>query len=329
MKRLAVAVIFAFVMAVSAVSAQSTAQIGRSTIAYPAQAELDRFPIIWTKNPAQAEVRRTLGALGLRLEVLKVEWTGYNWYRHLNRFVYETIPVGTLVYVDSAGIPRYREDCGNRLVEPAKCPQCGTVGLTDSTSNGLIGTPAVTTDTVINTSAKVAGLWGRMTDSLKGMAVGFWKGLGSIFAPLFWILLFLAGVALLLWLAMLIIGWLQGLRGTERRRFVGAEPPFEPVVSHYRGTTTAPNPVPPVVTPTPPATPVPEITPTLTTAVPVAGSTATPATPAPTGEAQSERRFVAFYPGEPGSDTMLRFGGVKNVRFEEQDGETTIRFRQK
>jgi hypothetical protein len=291
MKRLAVAVLFAIMTAVSAVSAQSTAQIGRSTIAYPAQAELDRFPIIWTKNPAQAEVRRTLGALGLRLEVLKVEWTGYNWYRHLNRFVYETIPVGTLVYVDSAGIPRYREDCGNRLVEPAKCPQCGTVGLTDSTSNGLIGALAVSTDSA-SVQSKSAGFWAQLTNGLKSLAVGFWNWIGKVFEPLLWLALFLLGLALLIGCVMWVLGWLLDLFSGSRNH--------RPAV-----TTVGPTPVHPVPVVHPPTPP-------------------TPVTPAPAVEG---RRFVAFYPGEPGEDAMLRFRGVNRVRYEHLDGETTIRFR--
>ncbi|KND48828.1 MAG: hypothetical protein AB200_00125 [Parcubacteria bacterium C7867-005] len=89
---------------------QSALQRGR--MAVPNNAEIDKYPLKDTVL-TQAE----MSSLGVRADTLEADWTGYNWFRNVRRFAYETLPKGTIVLVDGAGKVRYKADCGNRLVE--------------------------------------------------------------------------------------------------------------------------------------------------------------------------------------------------------------------
>lgn len=81
------------------------------TVVAPPEAELDKYPIL---NGALSQ--QQIKELGLSKKNLLNPWTGYNWSRRINKFLYETLPVGTAVLVDDNDTPRYKLDCVNRLV---------------------------------------------------------------------------------------------------------------------------------------------------------------------------------------------------------------------
>lgn len=314
--RLALVVAVLALGTTSVAPAQGRIRVERSTVAYPAEAELERYPITWTKDPTQSEVKRTMSALGLRLDTLKTAWTGFNWYRRPGRFVLETIPAGTPVYVDAAGTPRYRADCGNRLIELVKCPFCGTrFGNWNEDSlraHGLVGNGSVqparsSLDSLANTNAqKKKGFWSSLNDGMKALAMGLLGGIGSAFGPLWWLIVLLATIAI-----VLLVLWLlwRLLRDLLRNR--GAP-------GSASGSTPAPVPA----TPPPGGSGGMPSRPTLVPTTPPAAPAATPPAPTP-------RPFLRIDSATgPGQDSTLRYSGLGFVRVEHaENGETVVRFR--
>lgn len=80
--------------------------------AIPKDAMIEKYPIVG-ESISQAE----LEGFGLHLDTLSTPWVGLNWFRNVGRFAYDSLPAGTVIYVDAAGEPRYKADCKNRLVE--------------------------------------------------------------------------------------------------------------------------------------------------------------------------------------------------------------------
>lgn len=90
------------------------AGVGRQKtfLAIPKDAMIEKYPIV-PESISDSEMKK----FGLHLDTLDVSWTGLNWFRNVGRFAYDGLPAGTVVYVDANGIPRYKADCKNRLVE--------------------------------------------------------------------------------------------------------------------------------------------------------------------------------------------------------------------
>ena len=97
------------------------------SVAMPPGAMIDTYPILDTGGkPLSVEVYTRLG---LKPCVLREDWTGFNWYStyqgvESNRFWYETLSAGTEALCDAEGVPRYKTDCGNRLVAIPQCELC-------------------------------------------------------------------------------------------------------------------------------------------------------------------------------------------------------------
>lgn len=107
----------------------------RSVPAMPAGLDTSRFPIFHKTEPMSAVRMADLGLRPVRLDTAIVV---FNWTEARKRFQYDTIPAGVVVAVDTENIPRYRQDCSNRLVLLPKgisAPASITAGLNpDSTS---------------------------------------------------------------------------------------------------------------------------------------------------------------------------------------------------
>ncbi len=96
----------------------ATALAQKSMIAVPPTANLQQYPI--ETGPLSIKKQADMN---LRPMELKKDWTGLNLYVHLRgdgRWVYETLPAGTMVLADSIGNPIYKVSCGNRLVAMPK-----------------------------------------------------------------------------------------------------------------------------------------------------------------------------------------------------------------
>src|SRR3989344_3399545 len=78
---------------------------------------------------------------------------------------------------------KLKADCGNRLVDLAKCPECGSVPVTEPV-------PVASPD-------PHPGLWQRMTEGIRDAAIAVWSGLGAFLAPFGWLALLLLGLLLL------------------------------------------------------------------------------------------------------------------------------------
>ncbi len=110
----------------------SSGILAQSTPA-PPDAEIDRFPLM-PDTLSQEDVRR----LGLRVDTLDASWEGFNFFRNVNRFAWDDLPAGTVVLVDGSGRVRYKQDCGNRLVELQEIENALTVtGTTLSVADSL------------------------------------------------------------------------------------------------------------------------------------------------------------------------------------------------
>lgn len=86
-----------------------------SAIGLPIGSALDQFPI--EPGPLSPARQKELGLHETKLG----EWAYtpiLNWHRQLEdgRFVLERLPYDTEVLSDKEGIPRYKKDCGNRLI---------------------------------------------------------------------------------------------------------------------------------------------------------------------------------------------------------------------
>jgi len=84
----------------------------------PPYAEIERFSIVREGEiPKSAKAEYEIEAkLGLRPVILKRPIEALNHYRQDNSWRYEAIREGSIVFVDTSGIIRYKADCWNRLV---------------------------------------------------------------------------------------------------------------------------------------------------------------------------------------------------------------------
>lgn len=275
----------------------------RGTMAIPAQAEMEKYPLHSATHMSWSEVaQRKLHYVNLAEPAVVL-----NYYRSISRFVLETLPVGTTVISDSSGVIRYKADCVNRLVLPAKCPTCLVLAGSrkDSLARGLLGglAPVPVSD-----------------DALRSKSPGFWDQVSSNFDSLIdwtksvlsWILPFLLWL-LLVALVLMGLWWLfNQIRNNGSGRPTSPAP--RPIVTPP--TAVAP-PMPPAPTPAPVA---PVVPPVSTTGTPTAEATH----PAP---ALGEKAFVHFTPADGRNPNMLRFSDhYTSATFEKKDGVNTIRF---
>ncbi len=104
------------IMALLILSTPAMAQKGQFAVAE--NAELDKFPIFAAEKPLTV---LQIAEMHLHPVPLEKPTVVLNHFRGLHgkegRFVVETLPKGTLVLVDDNKNLRYKEDCGNRLVE--------------------------------------------------------------------------------------------------------------------------------------------------------------------------------------------------------------------
>ena len=108
----------AFLVILLAAATAPALSAQRAQAAVPANAELHLFPL---------EPEKELGSgwrakLGLMPDRLSAPLDLYNYHRETKRWVWETLPAGTVVLKDAAGVVRYKVDCMNRVVVPAPAP---------------------------------------------------------------------------------------------------------------------------------------------------------------------------------------------------------------
>jgi len=339
--------LLAIMLFVSVPAKASTSVAGVKAI--PAKAEISRFPIL-----PGVLTNAQMAKYDLRPMMLDSAWTGLNWYRNVRggRFVYETLPKGTIVLVDKDGVIRYKADCGNRLIDVTKCPEC--MGLTrasfgplgpDSVRFGpsgapLVGSPAKTP------GSNEKGALARLADSMWSAAGAVWSGLGDVAKVGFGLLALLLGLLLLPLLAYLAYRVLQNRGGGA-----GAAAPAPAPVPAPAARPVAPapvraprvNPIPvvplgarrreavPMVRPMGAAAPAAEMRPEVRPegidrepAIDVAPAPAADQAEAPVGRA---RQFVRFVPGTEDEPHMLHFSGMDHVHHEmNEDGSHTLRY---
>jgi hypothetical protein len=96
----------------------ATALAQKTIAATPPTANLKQYPIEVGPLPIKKQADMNLHPVKL-----KENWTGFNLYRKLRgdgRWVYETLPAGTIVLADTTGNPIYKATCGNRLAPMPK-----------------------------------------------------------------------------------------------------------------------------------------------------------------------------------------------------------------
>lgn len=149
-----------------------------SDFATPANAELDKFPIMPGPLSTKQQAEMRLAPLFLRKAIVV-----QNHFRGLRdkkgRFVLETLPVDTLVLVDTTGTIRYKADCGNRLIEVPEPVEEVASTVTYSNVSG-------------NEYAPLSA-WERFKNAM-GRS---WEGLAEILGSLIPLLLFMTLLALL------------------------------------------------------------------------------------------------------------------------------------
>lgn len=142
----------------------------RGDLAIPEGANLQTYPIL---NHHGITVKDQVD-MHLRLTVLREPWTGYNWYRDKKRFVLETLPAWTMVWVDEDDMspnptPIYKDDCGNRLVELSKCPECSGITQPSRYKFPFGDDPSIMASASIHSDdSKGGGFFDDLTNFVKG-----------------------------------------------------------------------------------------------------------------------------------------------------------------
>jgi len=201
--------------------------------------DLGAFPI----QPGQLSIKE-MARLGLRPMALTEPWIGLNYYRQVKRVSLDTLPVGTIVLVDSVGTPRYKEDCGNLLVEITRCPRCfimvSPVG--PGVPGSIVGQGGVAGGAG---AADPSGVSDARSAVDSSETSDFWasvgKGILGIFKLFLWILAALLALAVGLAVLFGLTRWLFGLFD---RPWPLSTPPAPPVPA-------PPAPRVPLVTPMP------------------------------------------------------------------------------
>lgn len=167
MKKVWFFVIFFAVLALPALAQHSD-------FATPANAELDKFPIMPGPLSTKQQAEMRLAPLFLRKAIVV-----QNHFRGLRdkkgRFVLETLPVDTLVLVDTTGTIRYKADCGNRLIEVPEPVEEVASTVTYPVGSGAVSGPP--------------SAWERFRDALANSWGNLWEALGSLLPLLFFFLL--------------------------------------------------------------------------------------------------------------------------------------------
>lgn len=283
----------------------------RTSPAIPVGAELDKFPPF-----AQPLTVGQIADLNLQLKRLEKEWTGFNLYHEINRYVLETLPVGDLVLVDKTGAVRYRQLCGNRLVELSACPTC------PAPPADLSATATGDRSSLANLPAKAAvkpSLWSRLIDGLKNAANGLGDFIWNLWKLLFSLGLALATLGLLLWGLMQLWNWITNRNPNPQPQPVAPAPQPNPAPAPLVAPV-APAPVPPAPQPQPPVVPVP---------VPPAPVAPQPVNPAPAPVApqpQPAAQQGTFISVAMGERSMIRWSDdVTNVTYRRsQEGVHTL-----
>ncbi len=282
----------------------------RTSPAIPVGAELDKFPPF-----AHPLTVGQIADLNLQLKRLEKEWTGFNLYHEINRYVLETLPVGDLVLVDKTGAVRYRQSCGNRLVALPACPTC------PAPPADLSATETGARSSLANVPAKAAvkpGLWSRLANAA-------WGFIGDILSLFWWLLKLLMGLAmlgLLLWALMQLWNWIINRNPNPQPQPVAPAPQPNPVPAPLVAPV-VPAPVPPAPQPQPPVVPVP------VPPVPPAPVAPQPANPAPAPVApqpQPAAQQGTFISVAMGERSMIRWSDdVTNVTYRRsQEGVHTL-----
>jgi len=270
--------------------------VGQKTVsAIPPMSDIEVFPVM--RGPLTVAQMATLQVRPIKLEH---DWTGYNWYRERNRFVFETIPAGQYVLVDTAGHVRYKASCGNRLVEQVQsAPAIGRTSAADI-ARLLSSLFPPTSDSQVRDKSVTE------SDSLPGILESntrrLWSFLADRLKDGLWLLALLAGL-----LIVPLILYLLYRLWRDRN----------------------PGPATYAVQPAPVVTPVPAAQYVQQTPVPVSPPVVLPApvqAAAPAVSGTTTRRFVNYAEGTAHEPSMIRYSGVSNVRYEEVGGVSTIRW---
>ncbi len=279
---------------------ESNAQIASFSFSAPEGAELEKYPIM----PGPLSIADQ-AKLGLSAKKLDRPVDIFNHYRNVRggRFVFETLPANTLVLVSADGKLRYKTDCGNRLVEPVKCPICPTKN-SDFNQNALGGGKKTNPAGDAGSPGAWSRFWGNLGKSWDSM----WGGLGSLLGFLLPLLLILGLLALIAY----AIG-----RALQNRRGNGTTNATATAVQNPPPAQAAAPQVAPVQpaqqAAAPPAAPAPNVPPANT---PTAG-------PGPTNPTTPQRNF-RFTVGNEGN-VYSKMNGYRNVRWVEgPDGSLTI-----
>lgn len=148
--------------------------------------------------------------LKLRLDILPKPQVMFNHHRELgeNCFLLEQIPAGTKTWFDRLGKPRYKEGCGNLLIEvgtsctachkfsphldlEARTPLAQGIGLIGGTPRPASG------GNFAGDPEKKVGAWSRFWDNAEKSWGNTWAGLGSLSGALIPLLAILASLGLL------------------------------------------------------------------------------------------------------------------------------------
>lgn len=278
----------------------SNAQTVSFSFTAPEGAELEKYPVM----PGPLSVADQ-AKLGLAAKTLDRPVDFFNHYRNVRngRFVFETLPAGTIVLASADGKPRYKADCGNRLVEPAKCPTCPPV-KNDSVADTLGGKKSSPTN-----GASTPGAWSRFWDNVDKSWGSMWGGLGSLLGSLLPLLLLLGLLGLIAYAIARAIQNRRGNGGATATATAVQNPP-------------APNPPPGPVTTAQPVQQTQTVPP-----LPQQAPATTAATPTnPPASFPAGRAIIDL--GDANSATRIQAGqNFSRIEFNEDptDGSTTIR----
>ncbi|MBI4067900.1 hypothetical protein HY413_00645 [Candidatus Kaiserbacteria bacterium] len=134
--------LLAFMLFIAAIAgaepATEAANHRSTTAATPVGVDLVKYPLM-PKVFTGAEAIAKMAEFGLRPVKLRYPWRGMNYHREVEggRWVFETLPVDTIVLVNAAGDQVYKADCWNRLkwIDERPCPVCAA---TPKPAPGLI-----------------------------------------------------------------------------------------------------------------------------------------------------------------------------------------------
>lgn len=245
----------------------SNALAQRGTYAVPAEAELNKYPILKSGEMTPAMQAK----LGLHAVELTDTVTVFNYFAGTNRFVLETLVRGTYAWADKDEVLRYKADCTNRIVKASECPKCLEQIADMEVALNELNREKVQLINRLEGREKDKMFAPSEKSSVSKFLSSFWDMIGSILkwiAAAVLVLLGLGIVGLVLW------GIFMALRHlwrdlTNTHPVAPAPPAPTPVVP--APVAPAPTPVPavptPVVTPPTPIVPVPVPTPAPTPAI--------------------------------------------------------------